>query len=72
MAKTIHIIRDYPENGVKEMDIQEQDLVKLQGRGWRVAESVKEPAKEPTKESAKEPTKEPVKEAVKETSKKDK
>lgn len=68
MAKTIHIIRDYPENGVKEMDIQEQDLVKLQGRGWRVAESVKEPAKEPVKES----TKEPVKETVKETSKKDK
>ena len=60
MAKILHIIRDYPENGVKEMDIQEQDLVKLQGRGWRVAESVKEPAKEP------------VKEAVKETSKKDK
>jgi hypothetical protein len=64
MAKIIHIIRDYPENGVKEMDIQEQDLVKLQGRGWRVAEPVKEPVKEPTKE--------PVKEAVKETSKKDK
>lgn len=64
MAKTIHIIRDYPENGVKEMDIQEQDLVKLQGRGWRVAE--------PVKESAKESTKEPVKEVTKETSKKDK
>jgi hypothetical protein len=68
MAKTIHIIRDYPENGVKEMDIQEQDLVKLQGRGWRVAESVKESVKEPVKEV----TKESVKEAVKETSKKDK
>jgi hypothetical protein len=68
MAKIIHIIRDYPENGVKEMDIQEQDLVKLQGRGWRVAEPVKESAKEPVKEV----TKEPVKEAVKETSKKDK
>jgi hypothetical protein len=68
MAKTIHIIRDYPENGVKEMDIQEQDLVKLQGRGWRVAEPVKESVKEPAKEQ----TKEPVKEAVKETSKKDK
>jgi hypothetical protein len=68
MAKIIHIIRDYPENGVKEMDIQEQDLVKLQGRGWRVAE----PAKESVKEPAKEQTKEPVKEAVKETSKKDK
>lgn len=72
MAKTIHIIRDYPENGVKEMDIQEQDLVKLQGRGWRVAEPAKESVKEPAKEPVKEVTKEPAKEAVKETSKKDK
>lgn len=60
MAKIIHIYRDYPEHGISEMDIQEQDLDKLLARGWRVKES-------PTKDKAPEPEKKKEAEDVKES-----
>lgn len=60
----IHIVRDKPEypNGACSMDIQEQDLPKLQARGWR------EETKKPVKDFVKEPAKEPVKEDAKNSS----
>lgn len=52
----IHIIRDVPEykGGSCEMDIQEQDLPKLQYRGWRVADKKSEAPKVAVKEEVKE------------------